>query len=364
MFIKGPTLDDLLQKTFRRILRNGSPIASKRGHSKELIGVMLELQNPLARLSRTESKGKVFSGLGEFLWYLSGKNDLAFISYYLKKYVNESDDGKTVFGGYGPRLSANREHDQISNVLNLLADKGDSRRAVIQLFNAEDIAKPHKDIPCTCILQFLRRNDHLHMVTYMRSNDAFFGLPHDIFSFTMLQEMMANKLNIKIGKYRHTVGSLHLYDDRVDQAVAYLSEGWQSTGEDVAMPRMPSGDPWELVPMLLKVEGEIRLGMDVNLRNLKLPPYWKDIARLLKIFRVGSSENKMDVHKISDLKRQMSSHVYDIYIDTYFRRRRFQHLNDSLSPQQMELETLFASPSTQSNRIDTYPSISTIAENS
>jgi thymidylate synthase len=347
MFIRGPTLDDLLLKTFNRLLKSGNPIESKRGHSKELIGVMLELQNPIARLSRTESKGKVFSGLGEFFWYLSGTNDLEFITYYLEKYRAESEDGDTVFGGYGPRLTANRGHDQISNVLKLLALKGDSRRAVIQLFNAEDIAENHKDIPCTCVLQFLRRNNHLHMITYMRSNDAFFGLPHDIFAFTMLQEMMANKLNIKLGKYRHAVGSLHLYDDRVDQALAYVSEGWQPTVMDTAMPTMPSGDPWELIPSLLKVENQIRSGEDINLRNLNLPPYWKDLIRLLKIFRLGRSHRREDIDKISDIKRQMSSSVYDLYIDTYFRRRRSQSSKRVLPKQQMELEAILTPPFTQ-----------------
>jgi len=40
-------------------------------------------------------------------------------------------------------------------------------------------------------MQFMVRRRRLHLLTNMRSNDAFIGLPHDIFAFTMLQEIMA-----------------------------------------------------------------------------------------------------------------------------------------------------------------------------
>src|SRR5690606_18825384 len=135
----------------------------------------------------------------ELLWYLSGSNKLDFICYYLRHYKKFSDDGKTIHGGYGPRLFDLRGNNQIENIISLLRRKRDSRQAVIQLFDANDLAEEHKDIPCTCTLQFLVRQDRLHLVTSMRSNDAFWGLPHDIFSFTMLQEIMARSLDLEIG---------------------------------------------------------------------------------------------------------------------------------------------------------------------
>src|SRR5207247_7673262 len=99
----------------------------------------------------------------------------------------------------------------------------------------------HKDIPCTCTLQFMIRKDRLYLFTNMRSNDAFLGMAHDIFCFTMLQEIVARDLSIDIGTYKHSVGSFHLYETSVNSAKGYLSEGWQPT--DTAMPPMPIGDP-------------------------------------------------------------------------------------------------------------------------
>ena len=50
------------------------------------------------------------------------------------------------------------------------------------------------DLPCTRTIQFLLRSGHVDAVVYMRSNDAIWGLPYDIFLFTMLQEMLAVEL--------------------------------------------------------------------------------------------------------------------------------------------------------------------------
>ena len=131
---------------------------------------------------------------------LAKTNSLEFISYYLSRYQDESEDGRTVYGAYGPRLFKLRGINQINNIRRLLK-KRDSRRAVIQLFDAKDIAKRHKDVPCTCTMQFMVRRRRLHLLTNMRSNDAFIGLPHDIFAFTMLQEIMARSLGLELGTY-------------------------------------------------------------------------------------------------------------------------------------------------------------------
>src|SRR5258708_8462109 len=80
------TLDDLLVKVFSKIMRNGQRVKASKGWNKELSGIVLELRNPLARLSRTETKGTVFSCLGETLWYLAKSNELEFIKYYINIY--------------------------------------------------------------------------------------------------------------------------------------------------------------------------------------------------------------------------------------------------------------------------------------
>ena len=253
MHIRAETIDDLLREVFDTILDQGERVVPRKGANKELFGVVLELIEPLARVSRTETKGRLYSALGELLWYLAGSDDLAFVQYYLGKDGYQSDDGKTVWGAYGPRLFRMRDGvNQIAQVKSILSNekRAPSRKAVIQLFNAEDISQDHADVPCTCTLQFLVRKTGLDMFVSMRSNDAYKGLPHDVFAFTMLQEILARDLGLPMGRYKHAAGSLHLYEDDEEHVEEFMGEAWQDI---VKMPPMPEGNPWKAIAILKQV---------------------------------------------------------------------------------------------------------------
>lgn len=307
MHIEALTLDDLIRDVFEMLIKSRNQIRPTQGEAREECGVLLELSNPRARLSLTETKGSAFSCLGEFLWYLAYSDDREFIGYYIPFYKKLHEEGQSVSGAYGPRLVCMRGHDQIKNVIDIIREP-DSRRAVIQLFNAEDISQHLKDTPCTCTLQFLNRGGKLHMLTNMRSNDAFLGLPHDVFAFTMMQEVFARTVGVEVGVYKHVVGSLHLYERDIEKAKRYLCEGWQSTNRQ--MPEMPAGDPWPQIGRLLEAEVEIRRGCEVRVPDLGLTPYWADLVRLLQIF-----SKKDDGEEVSRLKSEMWSDVYRPYIE-------------------------------------------------
>ncbi|HKV64557.1 MAG TPA: thymidylate synthase [Candidatus Acidoferrum sp.] len=310
MYISAETLDDLLLRVLKALLKSKNRIEPSRGSATELTGVLLKVAHPRARLSRTEGRGLLFSCLGELLWYLAGSKSLRFITYYVVKYAEESDDGRTLHGAYGPRFLNMRGINQIENVVGLLRSHPDSRRAVIQLFDAADIAKYHKEIPCTCTLQFMVRRQRLEMFTNMRSNDAFLGLPHDVFAFTMLQEILARTLGVEVGEYKHAVGSLHLYDPDRKKAKRLVNEGWQTT--KLQMPPMPIGDPWGSIRKVLKVESAIRRRVRIDITRLKLDGYWGDIVRLLEIYGKYKEKNSQEIGR---LKSEMSNPVYNTYID-------------------------------------------------
>lgn len=318
MLIEASTLDDAMNCIFTELLDRPFEIEATRskdlGASSEIVGVMIHLKKPRARMSLTETRGLSFSPVGELLWYLSGKNELSFIQYYIDKYKDESEDNETVYGGYGPRLLNFRgQHHQINNVISLLKKKPTTRQAVIQIFDASDIQVAHKEIPCTCTLQFLVRDNKLQMITSMRSNDAYQGLPHDIFAFTMLQEIVAKSLCVELGEYKHVVGSLHLYEKFKEKAQIYLREGFQSTNDDLAMPAMPNENPWDAINILLKLEYQIRT--NETLKDVavdKLNPYWSDIARLLLIHRLFKLRQYDDV---KDIRSEMNSNFYDKFIE-------------------------------------------------
>lgn len=325
MHFSADTLDDLMNNVFKTLLKCPFDIKTSRGITCEVFGIILELKNPRARLSRTETRGKTFSALGEFLWYLSRKNELDFIKYYIPHYKKESDDGKTIYGGYGTRLFNfirkdgpdflsffNRRYNQIDTVIDLLKRKPTTRRAVIQLFDVSDIVKKRKEIPCTCTLQFVIRDNRLCMYTSMRSNDAFYGLPHDIFCFTMLQEIVARALNVELGSYHHSVASLHLYEDKKGIVEEYLNEGFQSTLD--YMPSMPLGDPWGAISTVLMYEEKIRNNkLKDNQLNTNIDSYWADIIRLLQIHSLAK---KNDQEGIKFIQESIKSDVYNTYINS------------------------------------------------
>lgn len=285
-YFRADTLDDLLREVLPRLLQQDNEITASQGDFTELFGVMLVLNNPRARLSRTESKGKIFSALGELFWYLSGTNSYRFITHYLGRaaYKKENDDDdNSVRSGYGERLFArDGTINQIENVIRRLKDQSTTRRAVIQLFDATDLTEDFKQIPCTCSLQFLVRDRKLNVLVNMRSNDAFLGLPHDVFAFTMIQELIARSIDADVGVYKHCAGSLHLYSRDRRDAESYLSEGWQSK---IAMSSMPVGDPWGAIRQVRTIEEIARNDQEVDLATISLDPYWMDLCRLFLVFQ-------------------------------------------------------------------------------
>lgn len=242
LHLEADTLDDLMRNALERVIAEGQPVLATKGNTVELIGCTLRLTRPRARLSRSSARGIAFSTLAELCWYLSGTNQVNQIAHYLPRYFDSAEADGHVHGAYGPRLFGSGDKNQIKEVIELLRRKPSTRRAVVQIYDREDARGDYRDVPCTCTMQFLVRYNRLTLITYMRSNDLFWGFPHDVFAFTMIQELVARSLNLELGDYVHMVGSLHLYDRNLSDAGRFLEEGWQP--RQSVMPEMPAGDPW------------------------------------------------------------------------------------------------------------------------
>ena len=308
MFIERETLDDLLHSVLRRLLRSPQRTVASKGPAREIVAVLLKIRNPRARFSGTESRATLFSCLGELMWYLSGTNSLEFIKYYIPRYAKFSDDAASLHGAYGARLFGGGLNSQFHEVARLLQRKQDTRQAVIQIFSKDDLLAKTKDVPCTCTIQFFMRAGTLDALVHMRSNDALIGLPHDVFAFTMLQEIMARTLSCELGTYNHCVGSLHLYDSNRKTARKFLAEGLQTPFE---MPPMPIEDPWPSISWLQNVESNIREGRLQTAVELSGRPYWTDLARLLLIKRLF---DERDLRSLIRQKNALSTKTYDSFI--------------------------------------------------
>ena len=260
--------------------------------SRELVCVDLVLSDPRNRLiAHPARRANLAFQFGELLWYLSGSNELPMLEYYAPSVRSYSADGQTLSGtAYGPRIFGSAGAGQWAAVRDLLRQDPDTKRAVISIFDASELLDGRNpDVACTLALHFMCRERKLHCFVIMRANDAYRGIVSDVFSFTMLHELMAVELDLQLGVYFHRVDSLHLYETDLVRAEG-ASRGWRENGRSAAqpMPPMPGVPMKSWLPAVLAMEAEMRLaGHGIAASQIEgsgLPEYWRQVVAVLSQF--------------------------------------------------------------------------------
>lgn len=330
MIIEGKYLDKILRELYNQLSKSTDTFKASKGSGQDLLAPKIILKNPRSRISATVNRGRLISALGEFCWYMSGSADLDFIRHYIREYPPKNLATGSLRDAYGPRLLGTGEFGydlkQIKRAITQLRKKPDTRRAIISVIEAHDLEPGQDEAPCTVALQFIRRRDHLHTITMMRSNDAYMGFPHDIFCFTMIQELIARSLNIKVGEYHHFATSLHLYEDNQNEVSKYLKEGFQNPAFE--MPKMPSGCQQQNLNDFLEVEKKIREGLLKKASEIKLPNYWKDLA--LVLLRHADGKYRRGTTALEENFNNITSDFYK----SFFLKRPTQISKEEISSEQ------------------------------
>jgi thymidylate synthase len=287
------TFHDAYLAELRRVAEEPEWVNAPRGNaSRERLSVAFRVVDCTQRVVLHERRRTNLAfNLAEALWYLSNRSDLATVAYYAPSIVQYSSDGARLSGSaYGPRIFDYRGErlDQWRSVINTIKADGDTKRAVIQIFDPRElVVKDNIDVACTLSLQFLVRGRALQAVSFMRANDAYRGVVSDVFSFTFLQEVLARELGLVSGSYDHHVGSYHLYDNDALSAANVL--GSRPTEPIAHFPSMPLGDPWPALHALFEIEEGVRLGSlrmsSGDIAGLNLAPYWKQIVTVFELYR-------------------------------------------------------------------------------
>ncbi len=169
----------------------------------------------------------------ECLWMMAARNDAAFLTQFVKRMKDFSDDGVTLQGAYGHRWrrhwtigapSGRVEYvDQIKRVIALLKAQPHSRRAIITMFDpVVDLRTDEgsKDIPCNLTINFGvsygKRDEpnRLNMMTVARSHDAIWGaMGANAVHFSFLQEYIAAHLGLAVGTFTQISFNYHAYED-------------------------------------------------------------------------------------------------------------------------------------------------------
>lgn len=224
-------IDDIWINAIANLLHSPE-VESRDGDTTEMLGFNCVLDdlnfNFLTNPSRALSP--VYAS-AELLWYLSGSKNIEMIEAYAPQYKRFAEPngfgGLEAYGAYGHRWGINGFENQLKQLLQLLTEKPDTRQAIVTMWDRTDlfhaILGDHKDLPCTISLQFLIRNESLHLIATMRSNDIWLGFPYDVYCFTSLQRLLAGCLGLKEGKYWHQAGSEHLYRRNYEKANKVLN---------------------------------------------------------------------------------------------------------------------------------------------
>lgn len=230
---------------------------------------------PLLTSKKMFTKGIIV----ELLWFLRGDTNIKYLHehnvHIWDEWADENGDLGPVYGAQwrgwatAPEEGQNSDVapviDQIADLIAEIKAKPDSRRMMVTAWNPTqlpDMALP----PCHCMFQcnvqpmsYERRlswatqgagwtpppnlydshdaerkhrtqlmdergipTSELHLKLYQRSADWFLGVPFNVASYALFNMMIAKVCGLAPGRFIHTFGSAHLYENHVEQAQTQL----------------------------------------------------------------------------------------------------------------------------------------------
>ena len=184
----------------------------------------------------TTKKVHLKSIIHELLWFLKGETNTRYLR---DNGVSIWDEWATESGDLGPvygyqwrswPLPSGGAIDQISDVIEQLRIRPDSRRLIVSAWNPaqlpDESISPQANVeqgrmalaPCHAFFQFYVAEGKLSCQLYQRSADIFLGVPFNIASYALLTLMVAQVTGLKPGEFIHTLGDAHLYLNHLEQA--------------------------------------------------------------------------------------------------------------------------------------------------
>lgn len=273
------SLDEAFKFSIRLLLEKGFRCFPRGLETLELSAFGFTILDPRRRyLSVPERRWSIVYAIGEFCWHARGGTSVDEIAHYAPKWKILNKQANAFGSCYGAKVFGSKGNgsSQWECVYNLLKCDPDSRRGVLFFSGDEfDIKDVDSDIACAISLQFLIRGGSLDAVCTMRSNDVILGMSYDIFLFTMLQEMMALKLNVSVGSYHHFAGSMHMYARDFDIANKILKS------DSIVSRPMAAMKDIDKLPVFLKCERAVVLD-DASQYDEALGSYWSAMLSTIK----------------------------------------------------------------------------------
>lgn len=326
-------------ESFDAVLRQGSAVTVRGEKTLELRNRVTTIERPCERCVFLPGRNAdIFHQIAETLWVIGGRNDLPWLTRYLTKAPDFSDDGgKTWRGAYGPRLRRWQNRiDQLDEWRRLLVADPMSRRVVGVIFDPQLDFVDSRDIPCNNWISWLIRDNKLHLNIAIRSNDAMWGFSGiNAFEFSVLHEMLAFWLNVTVGDMTFLATSYHLYERHYERARSVVQRFYGVTPYDfgVAVPAFGTswGDFRDRIEDWFDAEAAVSNDPNVELADR---PATRDplLASGLRLVRLKWGALQWTPER---LKRELSSLPEDDFAAAayeYFGRRSSAFLQDISQP--------------------------------
>lgn len=211
--VEADTVEEAYRRTLKALMQQGEIVPCQDKPTREVIGAEVRIYAPRAALITDPSRKFNYRYmLAEMMWNLcdtSKLNILESVHPGIVDYVSDQpeDTRDRARWAYGPDI-----HGEIRPVLDLLKAYPETRRAIFRPGRRSTATERGQGTPpCLEFVQFFVRHGRVDMVVFMRSNDAFMGMPYDMFTYATWQHAVANHLGLICGTYVHKVGSLHYY---------------------------------------------------------------------------------------------------------------------------------------------------------
>ena len=152
----------------------------------------------------------------ELEWYESESLNVNDLKPTPQIWQDISDKDGMINSNYGYLIYNAKNGEQFLKVKDELKKNPNSRRAVMiytrPTMHEEYNVNGMSDFICTNAVQYLIRDNKLHAVVQMRSNDVVFGYRNDYAWQRYVLEFLADELRIDYGDITWQVGSLHVYE--------------------------------------------------------------------------------------------------------------------------------------------------------
>ena len=155
----------------------------------------------------------------ELAWYIScSRNVYSLFDLYgkeVKIWKDVADKDGNINSNYGWAIYSGQNGYQYNEARTELIRDPNSRRAVMYYtrptMHRDGKENGMNDFMCTTHVQYFIRDNYLHTIVNMRSNDAIFGYMNDVAWQRYVAFMLANDLDVIPGPIEWNAGNLHIY---------------------------------------------------------------------------------------------------------------------------------------------------------